>query len=129
MANKQRQRRISDQIQKELAEIIRFKLKDPRIGMVTVTAVEVSGDLAHAKIYYTQMEGAGAQKKPEMVLSRAAPFLRKMVGQRIRLHNVPELHFVHDDSVARGIALSTLIDAALKPLELPQPATKVRRRA
>ena len=128
MANKQRQRRVSDQIQKELSEIIRLELKDPGVGMVTITAVEVSPDLAHAKIFFTQLGDDTARKGAEAGLRRAAVFLRTMLGKRIRLHNTPELHFTYDESIDRGISLSKLIDEAVKPFELPQPGANLRRR-
>ena len=121
MANKQRQRRVEDQIQKELSEIIRLELKDPGVGMVTITAVDVSPDLAHAKVFFTQMGDDQARKRAEAGLRRASAFLRQMLGKRIRLHNTPELHFVYDDSIDRGIHLSNLIDQALKPVDFPPP--------
>ena len=119
MANKQRQRRVEDQIQKELSEIIRLEMKDPGVGMVTITAVDVSPDLAHAKVFFTQLGDDQARKQAEAGLRRASAFLRQMLGKRIRLHNTPELHFSYDDSIDRGIHLSNLIDQALRPVEIP----------
>lgn len=124
MANKQRQRRVEDQIQKELSEMIRLELKDPGVGMVTITAVDVSPDLAHAKVFFTQLGDDPARKQAEAGLKRASAFLRQMLGKRIRLHNTPELHFVYDDSIDRGIHLSNLIDQALKPIDLTSPHDK-----
>jgi ribosome-binding factor A len=119
MANKQRQRRVEDQLQKELSEIIRLELKDPGVGMVTITAVEVSPDLAHAKVLFTQLGDDAARKRVVSGLGRASSFLRTMLGKRIRLHNTPELHFHYDESIDRGIHLSRLIDEALKPVSIP----------
>ena len=126
MANKQRQRRVEDQLQKELSEIIRLELKDPGVGMVTITAVEVSPDLAHAKVLFTQLGDDAARQRAVSGLGRASSFLRTMLGKRIRLHNTPELHFHYDESIDRGIHLSRLIDEALKPALL-QPADTLPR--
>jgi len=121
MANKQRQRRVEDQLHRELSEIIRLELKDPGIGMVTITAVKVSPDLAHANVLFTQLGDDAARKHAVSGLGRASSFLRAMLGKRIRLHNTPELHFQYDESIDRGIHLSRLIDEAVKSESL-QPA-------
>lgn len=109
----QRLRRIADQIQRELSEIIRLELKDPRVGMITLTGVEVSTDLAHAKVFFTTLGDAEALALAEAGLGHAAGFLRSVLAKRISTHNVPELHFVHDASVERGVRLSQLIDDAV----------------
>lgn len=113
MANAQRLRRVADQIQRELAGILRTELKDPRVGMVTLTGVEVSPDLAHAKVYYTSLAGADHRDEVHAGLRRAGGFLRSTLGARLRIHNTPELHFVYDDSVETGIRLTHLIDEAV----------------
>jgi ribosome-binding factor A len=107
-----RTQRVADQIQRELAELLRTEVKDPRIGLITLTGVEVSPDYAHAKVFYTSLD-AEHLKAIETGLKRAAGFLRHELGQRIRLHTIPELHFVYDASVERGVRLSRLIDEAL----------------
>ncbi|HWS12284.1 MAG TPA: 30S ribosome-binding factor RbfA [Rhodocyclaceae bacterium] len=107
-----RMQRVADQIQRELAELLRTEVKDPRIGLITLTGVEVSPDYAHAKVFYTSLD-AEHLKAIETGLKRAAGFLRHELGQRIRLHTIPELHFVYDASVERGVRLSRLIDEAL----------------
>ena len=105
--------RIAEQIQRELAGLIRLELKDPRVGMVTLTDVEVTADYAHAKVFFTtlgtndQIEAAGAG------LNHAAGFLRHELGQRIKLRSIPQLHFIYDESVERGVRLSQLIDEAV----------------
>ncbi len=109
----QRLRRIADQIQRELSEIIRLELKDPRVGMITLTDVEVSVDLAHAKVFFTLLGDEQALSQAQSGLNRAAGFLRSALARRINTHNVPELHFVHDSSVERGARLSQLIDDAI----------------
>lgn len=113
MANAARLRRVAEQIRRELSEILRTELKDPGVGMITITDVEVSPDLAHAKIYFTTLGDADAFARSRAGLRRASGFLRSMLGRRIKLHNTPELHFEHDASVERGVRLTQLIDAAV----------------
>ncbi len=113
MANLQRQRRISDQIQRTLSELIRDELKDPRVGMITLTEVQVSPDLAHAKVYFTMLGDDAARAQTKIGLSRASGFLRSMLGRQIKIHNTPELHFFYDSSVESGVRISRLIDEAL----------------
>jgi ribosome-binding factor A len=109
-----RTRRIGEQLQRELAELIRDEISDPRIGMVTVSAVDVTRDLAHAKVFVAVL-GANAEQTAESIeiLKSAAGFLRKLLGQRLRLRTVPALHFHYDDSFDRGARLSQLIDQAM----------------
>jgi ribosome-binding factor A len=113
VANAQRLRRVADQIQRELAALVRSELKDPRVGMVTFTGVEVSPDLAHAKVFFTSLADPEGRAATLAGLERAAGFLRSMLGARIKVHSTPELHFVYDDSVESGIRLSHLIDEAV----------------
>jgi ribosome-binding factor A len=113
MAGSQRLRRVADQIQKELSGLLRSELKDPRVGMITLTGVEVSPDLAHAKVFFTTLGDASALARTEAGLKRAAGFLRVELGQRLKLRVTPEVHFVHDASVERGARLSKLIDDAV----------------
>jgi ribosome-binding factor A len=113
MANVQRLRRVADQIQRELSDILRSELKDPRVGMITLTGVEVSPDLAHAKVFFTSLADTTHRGDTVAGLKRAAGFLRSMLGARIKIHNTPELHFVYDESVETGIRLTHLIDEAV----------------
>lgn len=113
MANTQRLRRVADQIQRELSELLRSHLKDPRVGMITLTGVEVSPDLAHAKVFFTTLGDADSLVRIEAGLRHAAGFLRSGLGARLKLRTTPELHFHHDESIERGIRLSQLIDAAV----------------
>ena len=113
MANQQRLRRVADQIQRELSTLLRVELKDPRIGLVTLTGVEVSPDLAYAKVYFTTLGDAQSLEGTLTGLGHAAGFLRTRLGRRLRLRVTPELHFRHDASIERGVRLSQLIDAAL----------------
>src|SRR5690606_21847046 len=113
MANPTRLRRVADQIQRELSELIRMEVKDPRVGMVTLTGVEVSSDFAHAKVFCTSL--AGQQNADALHgLQHAAGFLRSKLGPRLRVHNTPELHFHYDASIEAGVRLSKLIDEAVQ---------------
>lgn len=105
--------RLADQIQRDLAEVIRRELKDPRVGLVTITGVEVSRDLSHAKVYVSALEAQEAHRATVEALQHAAGFLRARLSHSLRVRQVPELHFVFDEAVERGIRLSQLIDSAL----------------
>jgi len=109
----QRAQRVGDQIQRELADLLRLHVKDPRIGMVTVTAVEVSPDLSHAKIFVTHL--GGHEKAADVVeaLQHTAGYLRSELSHRLDLYSVPQLHFAYDDSIESGLRLSKLIDDAV----------------
>lgn len=109
-----RSSRVAEQIQRELAELIQLELKDPRVGLITVTGVDLSADYAHAKVYYTTLADAAAREGIDAGLRRASGFLRRELGRRIRIHTLPELHFVYDASVERGDRLSRLIDEAVQ---------------
>ena len=106
--------RVGEQIHRELAELIRTELKDPGIGMVTLGDVEVSKDLAYARVYYTVLGEDEAVQTTGAALRRAAGFLRRELGRRMRLRIVPELRFVYDDSQARGDRLDALIAEAVR---------------
>lgn len=108
-----RSQRVADQIQKDLAELIAMEVKDPRVGMVTLTEVRLTPDYAHAKIFFTTLiDDAAAVKKTLDGLQKVAGFLRAQLGRRLHIHTLPELHFVHDTAPSRGAALSKLIDEA-----------------
>jgi len=105
--------RVADQIQRDLAELIAYELKDPRVGMITITEVQVTPDYAHAKIFFTTLvDDQDAIRKTLSGLQAASGYLRKELGRRLTIHTLPELHFVHDTSTARGIEMSKLIDEA-----------------
>lgn len=110
-----RTQRIADQMQRELALLIQREVRDPRIGMVTITGTEVSRDLAHAKIFFTLMGEAGDQEVAEnrAALKDAAGFLRAQLGRAMKLRSIPQLHFFYDESVRRGVHLSSLIERAV----------------
>lgn len=108
-----RSRRIAEQIQRELSGIIRLELKDPRVGMITITDVEVSHDYSHAKVFFTQLGDSAKAGEVTNALQHAAGFLRSQLAHRLKLRIVPELHFTYDVSVEHGMRLSQLIDAAV----------------
>jgi len=108
-----RTRRVGEQIQRELAVLVREQVKDPRLGMTTVSAVRVSRDFSHAKVFVTVLGDAEVQQASLEVLRRAAGFLRRELGRRMLLRTVPELHFVYDESIERGSRLSDLIEQAV----------------
>lgn len=109
----QRAQRVGDQIQRELADLLRLHVKDPRIGMVTITAVEVSPDLSHAKVFFTHLAGAEHAQAAVDALQRTAGYLRSELSHRLDLYSVPHLHFAYDDSIESGLKLSKLIDDAV----------------
>ncbi len=104
--------RVSEQVHHELAELVRGELKDPRIGMVTITGVELTPDYAYATVYFSVLPDEAAVAETLAGLRRAAGFLRSQLGRRVRIHTTPELRFVHDRSTEHGIAMSKLIDEA-----------------
>ena len=105
--------RVADQIQRDLAEIIAYELKDPRVGMITITEVQLTPDYAHAKVFFTTLVVVDeAVQNTLSGLRKAAGFIRGQLGRRLTIHTIPELHFVHDTSTVRGMELSKLIDEA-----------------
>lgn len=108
-----RTERVGEQIHRELAELIQRELKDPRVGMITLSGVEVSRDFGHAKIWFTVFGEAEAAREAQAGLQHAAGFLRRELARRMRLRVVPELHFHYDDTQARGAHLTALIDQAI----------------
>jgi ribosome-binding factor A len=126
-----RGQRVAEQIRRELAELIRLELKDPRVGFITLTDVEITPDYAHAKVYFTSMTGQEGLEEIQKGLRRASSFLRRELGRRIRIHTLPELHFHYDPSVETGNRISALIDKAVTPRRpsLPRrPPDSPRRR-
>lgn len=105
--------RLAEQIQRDLAEIVRLQLKDKRVGMITLTGVELSLDHSHAKVFYTSLGDEGARKHTQVALDHAAGFLRSQLAHALKTRTVPQLHFVYDESVERGSRLSRLIDEAV----------------
>ncbi|MCP8465430.1 30S ribosome-binding factor RbfA [Pseudomonas sp. ZM23] len=111
-----RTQRIGDQMQRELALLIQREIKDPRLGLVTITGVDVARDLSHAKVFVTVMgqdDNAAVVKQNTDILNDAAGFLRMQLGKAMKLRTVPQLHFSYDASIRRGAELSALIERAV----------------
>lgn len=108
-----RSRRIAEQVQRELSDIIRLELKDPRVGMITITDVEVSVDNAYARVFFTLLGDVSRIENATAGLRHAAGYLRSQLARRLKLRTVPQLQFEYDSSVERGMRLSQLIDAAV----------------
>jgi len=111
-----RTERIADLIQRELSLIIQRESQDPRFGLITVSAVTVTRDLAHAKIYITSYQIDGQEKLKEILraLNKAAGFFRSMLASRIQLRTTPQLNFIYDESIEYGTKLSSLIDEVVQ---------------
>jgi ribosome-binding factor A len=106
-----RPQKLGDLIQRELSELLQRELRDPRVGMITITAVDVSPDFSHANVLFTMFQ----KEKLEGTLAglkRSAGFLRSQLARRIKLYTTPELRFEYDESVERGDRLSRLIESA-----------------
>lgn len=103
--------KVADQIQRDLTELIARELKDPRVGMVTIQAVEVTPDYAHAKIYFSVLTGDVAATTE--ALNQAAGFLRSGLFKRIHIHTVPTLHFLFDRTTERAADMNALIAQAV----------------
>jgi ribosome-binding factor A len=95
-----RPERVADQIRADVAQLIAREVHDPGIGFLTITRVRVSPDLQLARVYYTSLGDEKARRETARALGRAAPFLRRQIGQRLRLRRVPELEFFYDESIA-----------------------------
>ncbi len=113
-----RQDRVKEQIMRELAELTRTGLKDPRAGFITINEVELTRDYSHATVYYTVLDDRSREVTAE-ALEHAKGHLRSELAKRIKLFKTPELHFKYDESLARGMSLSQLIEqvASEKPVE------------
>jgi ribosome-binding factor A len=109
-----RPQKLGDLIQRELSELLQRELRDPRVGMITITAVDVSPDISHAKVLYTTLDPKHVDEAAKG-LQRASGFLRSQLAKRIKLYTTPQLRFEYDESVERGDRLSQLIDQAIKP--------------
>jgi len=114
-----RGRRIADQIQRLLAELIQTEVRDPRLGMVTITAVEVTHELEHAKVFFTVLGETAQAEETGRILNHAAGFLRSALARRLKLRSTPQLHFVYDTSIEHGNRLSALIDQAVSSDQHP----------
>jgi ribosome-binding factor A len=106
--------RVGSQMQRELALLVRDELDDPRLGMITIQAVQVVRDFSHAKVYFTTLGGKLSEKETTSLLNEAAPFFRHELGHRLNIRSLPQLHFLFDESIEKGARLSSLIDEAVE---------------
>jgi ribosome-binding factor A len=107
--SKHRPNRLAETLKEEISQLIRVELKDPRLGFVSLTDVEVAGDLAHAKVYVSVLGTEDEVKTSLDVLNRAAGFVRCEIGKRIRLRHVPTIVFVYDPSIEQGAHIAKLL--------------------
>jgi ribosome-binding factor A len=108
-----RSQRIAEEIRRSISEIIRLRLKDPRLEKITVTDVKVSRDLSHAKIYYSSFKMDVDKEMLAEGLAESAGKLRQLLGREMRMRRVPELHFEYDLTLEQAQHVSKLIDEAL----------------
>lgn len=104
-----RTQRVGGQIQRELAQMIQQEVRDPRVGFVTISDVEVSRDLTHAKVFVTVLDPKQSVDETLQALNRAGGFMRRLLGKRIIMRVVPELHFVYDSSLDTGARVDALL--------------------
>lgn len=104
--------RLNEQLKRELTQLLHFEVKDPRVGAVTVTDVEVSPDLYHAKVFFSLMGDEEEKRTAEEGLRAAAGFLRSELGRRMRIRRAPELHFRLDDTLAHALHIERLLQEA-----------------
>jgi ribosome-binding factor A len=102
--------RVADQIRSEIAQLLAREVHDPGIGFVTLTRVQISPDLQQARVFYTALGDDKARKTSGQALERAAPFLRRQIGKRLRLRRVPELRFTYDESIARQDRIEQILN-------------------
>jgi len=121
MAQGSRPDRVADQIRSELATLLARDVHDPGIGFVTLTRVQVSPDLHVARVHFTALGDDKARRNSERALERAAPFLRRQIGSRLRLKRVPELKFVYDESIAGQDRIEQLLNELHTPKDDDTP--------
>jgi ribosome-binding factor A len=117
-----RSQRVAAQMQRELAMILQSEIKDPRLGFLTVNEVELTRDLSVAKVYFTVLGKAHDQvEKDREILDRSVPFIRRELGKRMRLRVLPELRFIHDESIDQGMRIDRLLqESAAEARENPE---------
>ena len=116
-----RTRRIAQQLQQELAQVLQRDIKDPRIGMVTVNDVEVSRDLSYAKVFVTFFEEDNKLVEEKLeALTTASGYVRSLVAGRMKLRVMPELRFVYDASLVEGMRMSNLVTRIINDDEAKQ---------
>ena len=124
MGQGSRPERVADQIRAEVTTIIARELHDPGVGFVTITRVQVSPDLQHARVYYTSLGDAAARKTTARALDRAAGFMRRKIGQRLRLRHAPEVQFEFDESIGHQDRVAQLLqEIASQRADAPDAAS------
>ena len=108
-----RTRRVGEQIQREIAQLVQQEIKDPRLGLVTISAVKLSRDMSHANIFFTALDDEHPVEETLKVLEGAAGFLRHELAKRMQLRIIPHIHFKYDESISYGNELSALINKAM----------------
>lgn len=106
----QRIQRVSEEVKKEIANILRDEIKDPRIGFVSVTKVEVTGDLRYAKVYVSVLGNENNKEQTMLALNKAKGFIRTEIAKRVKLRITPEIIFTYDSSIEYGISMVGLIN-------------------
>jgi len=109
-----RARRVGEQLQREIADMLQNESNDPRFKLLTISGVEVARDLAYAKVFYTLLDDSQDIENVQQALVKASGFMRKQIAKRMSLRIVPNLRFIYDKSIAYGASLSSLIDAAVE---------------
>jgi ribosome-binding factor A len=109
MGQGSRPERVADQIRAEVTTMISRELHDPAVGFVTITRVQVSPDLQHARVYYTSLGDDATRRNTGRALERASGFMRRQIGQRLRLRRAPELHFEFDESIGHQDRVEQLL--------------------
>lgn len=102
--------RVASQMQRELAELLRTEIKDPQLGMITVSDVELTRDLSVAKVFVSFLGGTQPAPRALALLAERAPLLRHELARRMRLRAIPELRFAYDDSIERGFRMDAILD-------------------
>lgn len=105
-----RQPRVAQAIQKEISQMVLRELKDPRLGFVTITQIEVTKDLRIARVFYSVMGNEPARQSSQRALEAAKGFIRKRLGERLRLRYTPELQFILDDSIEKHLRITKLLN-------------------
>ncbi len=115
MSSKDRAERVSEEIRNVVADVLRNEIRDPRLpAIVSITFVKVTRDFSHASIYYSVYGSDKEKKDCADALKSAASFIRREIAGKVKIRIVPELHFIPDDSIERGIRLSKLIDDTIR---------------
>lgn len=108
-----RTRRVGEQVQREIAQLVQQEIKDPRLGLVTISAVKLSKDMSHANIFFTVLDEEHPIEETLKILEGASGFLRHELAKRMQLRIVPHIHFKYDESISYGNELSALINKAM----------------